>query len=67
MCPHSLWDWKVLKSIQEYLTFKMGLERGVCQVEGVTERKDVEKGISDSCMDRGPGGWQEHGMPMELH
>lgn len=37
------------------MTHEMGLEGGVCKAEEVTGRKEVERGISDSCMDGGPG------------
>lgn len=37
--PPHLGDWKVVKCFQEYVTLEVGLEGGVCQVEG---RKDVE-------------------------
>lgn len=48
------------------MTHEMGLEGGVCQVGGVTGRKEVEKGISDSGMDGGPGGQQKRGTAREL-
>lgn len=59
--------WEVVKCFQEYVTFEMGLERGVCQVEGVTGRKEVEDGILDSGVDGGLGGQQEHGVLVGLH
>ena len=45
----------------------MGHEGGVCQAGGVTGRKEVEKGISDSRMDGGPRGQQGRGTPRELY
>lgn len=43
--------------------FKRSQRRSLPSRAGVTRRKEVEKGISDSCMDGGLGGQQGRGTP----